>query len=449
MFKILFKKITWGLAIYIAFFANNVIYAEPESCPVNNSPPLTLNKAIEIALNQHPDILSSKFNVEAGEEGVAQVESRFLPQVYGAAAGVGARTNTREGAIGGINPPHIVRRMSFGVRVDQLITDFGRTKNLSSAAQSAVEARIARSFSIRDRVIFNVIQAYYNQLLAQEILKVAYETFDVRNTLFEKIQLLYQEKLKAGFDVSIAKQSVDEAKLLILKAQNDLDDAQATLSQALGYGELKCFSLREKITIQPYTSKLDPLLKIAKQFNPDLVTLRAAVSEKQYQYESAQAEHYPTISASGYAGLNPYRQKSVMNSSDATGGVTLDVPFYTGGRITADERQKFFEMKVAENDLIAKENLIVRNVRQAWNNVQSSYQNINIVKELFLNNVKALELAQASYEYGLISIVDLIQEQLRKTQAEISFTTSRYDYLVNLALLNLLLGNGEGCEEHG
>jgi len=441
------RIVYWIIGIGFALAANSSIYAAHENSVSHNFKPLTLKQAQEIALMGHPDILSSKFQIKAGQEEILQTEARYFPQIYGDAAGVAPnkKTNARIGAgtVEGITNPLILKHVSYGVVVNQLITDFGQTSNLVSAAKSGVEAKIAKSLSVRDRVIFTVTRAYYNQLLAQEILTVAQETHEVRNTLLEKIQLLYQAKLKALFDVDITRQSVDEANLLVLNAQNDLDDAQAELSQAMGYGELQHFSLTEKISTHPYTSKLEPLLKIAKQSNPDLITLRAEVLEKKFQYESAQAENYPTVSAAGYAGMNPVREKSQMNSSYATAGVTVDVPIFTGGLITAKERKKLFEMKAVEKELISKENKLMRDVRVAWNNVQSSYQNISVLKELFLNNVKGLELAQASYEFGLISIVDLVQEHLRKTQSEVSFTKARYEYLINRSLLNLLLGDGE------
>lgn len=437
-------KILGIVLLNLVLLAHSTANAAPDTPST-----LSLNQAIEIALKQHPDIHSSTFRVEASREQVTQAESYYYPQVYGEGAAVKPNKtfNTRLGAPGGITNPHIIKHLSYGIAASQLLTDFGRTRNLISAAESGVEAKIAGSLSIRDRVIFEVTRAYYIQLRTQEVLKVAQDTLKLRNTLFEKIQLLYQEKLKAGFDVSIARQSVDEAKLLVVKAQNDVDDAQAELSQAMGYGEIKLFSLIEKIVVKPYALELEPLLEEAKQFNPELASLRAMVEEKKFQYESAVSDNYPVINALGYAGENPVRSKSQMNANYAAAGVTVDVPIFTGGRITAAEKQKYSEMKAAENDLTAKENIIARDVRIAWNNVQSSYQNISVLKELVANNEKALELAQASYDVGLVSIVDLVQEQLRKTQADISFSTARYEYLINRALLNLLLGNPSICDE--
>ncbi|HUX80157.1 MAG TPA: TolC family protein [Alphaproteobacteria bacterium] len=435
MVKILAKKSLWMMSLSIVLFTNNEVSAVSER--------LTLKQALEIALTHRPEIISSEQTIEARKQEVDQAFADYLPQVGGHAVRAYAGNNARAAAIGGITNPLILKRASLGLSVYQMITDFGRTSDIVSAADAKVNAQIAKSFSVRDRVIFEVTRAYYNTLLAQQILKVAQETLAVRLTLFEKIQLLAKEKLKAFFDVDIATQSVDEAKLLLLKAQNDLDDAQAELSQALGYGELIHFDLSHQLRIEPLTTKLAPLLEIAKKQNPDLESLRAEVSQRKFQYEAAVAEHYPTIGAIGYTGANPSRNKSELNSTYAVAGVTLDVPFYTGGRITATAKQMLFEMKALEMDLVAKENKLIRDVRVAWNNVQSSYQNIGVLKELFINNAKALELAQASYEFGLISIVDLVQEHLRKTQAEISYSTARYEYLINCALLNLLLGDGE------
>lgn len=76
-----------------------------------------------------------------------------------------------------------------------------------------------------------------------------------------------------------------------------------------------------------------------------------------------------------------------MNSNYTAAGITVDVPIFTGGRITAAEKQKYSEMKATEKDLTVKENRIVRDVRIAWNNVQSSYQNIEVLRELLLNNI--------------------------------------------------------------
>ncbi|MBW8863160.1 MAG: TolC family protein, partial [Acidobacteria bacterium] len=53
---------------------------------------------------------------------------------------------------------------------------------------------------------------------------------------------------------------------------------------------------------------------------------------------------------------------------------------------------------------------------------------------------QALDLAQARYELGLSSIVELNQAQLAETQAELEAASARYDYQVQNAALAFATG---------
>jgi outer membrane protein len=54
--------------------------------------------------------------------------------------------------------------------------------------------------------------------------------------------------------------------------------------------------------------------------------------------------------------------------------------------------------------------------------------------------VLSLELAQARYDLGLSSIVELSQAQLNRTAAEIGDSSARYDYQIQRAVLRYLQG---------
>jgi outer membrane protein len=52
----------------------------------------------------------------------------------------------------------------------------------------------------------------------------------------------------------------------------------------------------------------------------------------------------------------------------------------------------------------------------------------------------ALDLAQARYNLGLGSIVELSQAQLNLTQAQIEAASAKYDYQIQTSLLNYQAG---------
>jgi outer membrane protein len=86
------------------------------------------------------------------------------------------------------------------------------------------------------------------------------------------------------------------------------------------------------------------------------------------------------------------------------------------------------------------QNQIRRDVQTAWLNARTAYQRLDLTTELVDQARQALDLAQARYELGLSSIVELNQAQLAETQAELDAASARYEYQVQNAALSFATG---------
>ena len=86
------------------------------------------------------------------------------------------------------------------------------------------------------------------------------------------------------------------------------------------------------------------------------------------------------------------------------------------------------------------ENRVTRDVTVAWLNASTAYQRLALSSELLSQANQALELAQARYDLGLSSIIELSQAQLNKTSAEIQSTSAQYDFQTQNAVLNYQTG---------
>lgn len=397
---------------------------------------LSLKQAQEMALKQHPEIMSSDYQTQAADQSIEEEQANYYPQIQGSAVGALAKSTTRLAATQDIiSAPTVVSRGSLGVSASQLITDFGRTGYLVDAAQSTRDAKEARSLSTRDRIVFAVTRSYFNVLRAQKIVHVAEATLKSRQIFFEQITELRKSELKSDLDVSLAQQNLDDVTLLILKSQNDLDDAYAELSETLGFSENIHFKLTDDRNMLPMIPDLASSLKKAAAQNPKIQELKLKVLAARKTVDAEQAAFYPTVKAIGYAGGNPSRNKQLLPANYAAAGVNLSVPIYTGGKLTASEKRAMRQMQALEKDLKTKENQLLRDVRLAWNNTQTAYKNIAVTKEFLQNSVKSLELMTDLYKLGKNSIVDLTQAQLNQTRAQITFANATYDYLISLALL--------------
>lgn len=417
-------------------------YSPAYAKPIPES--LTLAQAQAIALENHPQIQAGDLKVKAAKQNVKVARSGYLPQLNGNALRVAADDNTRLLAGPGINNPTILDRGAYGVSLSQLITDFGRTSDLIDASKLQVEAQKSRAELTRQMVVLNVTRAYYSVLRAQALVKVAKSTQKARKAFLEQVTSLQKERMKSNLDTNLAQQGVQEAGLLALQARNALDDAQTSLSEALGFGDSLTITLADEGVITPYPTDIQPLLDRAVEKNPEVKALRGEWEATRKKANADEKAEYPTLSALGYAGDSPfYNSAAPVKRSYATAGLNLSIPLYSGGRISAEAKRTSYQADAARQELDARMHVLSRDVRAAWNNTRTAYENIEVSKNLLNNSRETLELMQARYGLGKSSIVELAQAQLNATTAEISAANARYEYFLQRALLDFATGSSQ------
>jgi outer membrane protein len=294
---------------------------------------------------------------------------------------------------------------------------------------------------ITDRadVLLRVDRAYFNALRAQAVLKVAQETVDARQLSVDQVSALAQSNLKSGLDVSFAKVSLSEAQLLQLQARNDASAALAALAAALGQQDSPTYTLGEEPLPGPPPASDTELVAQALRERPDVAAERL-VRESSAKF--ADAEHalwFPAISAIGAAGVAPFHQDA-LSPHYAAIGVNVSVPLTNGNLFAARHTEASLRARAEGERLRDLENRVARDVRVALLDAQAAFQRLDLTNQLLDQAGQAQDLAEARYNLGLSSIVELTQAQLNKTRAEIEQASARYDYQARMTALRYQIG---------
>ena len=83
---------------------------------------------------------------------------------------------------------------------------------------------------------------------------------------------------------------------------------------------------------------------------------------------------------------------------------------------------------------------IARDVRVARLDTTDAFRRLDVTNRLVAQANESFRLAQARYDAGLGSIVELNQAQLNQTSAEIAAATAKYEYLSRRATLDYATG---------
>jgi outer membrane protein len=432
------------LALLLASVWSAGAYAQqspaPTTPPATQPVPLTLAQAHAIALQNHPQIAAATYQAQAQHQVYLQARSGLLPQInaYGDAVHADA-DNTRLMA-GGINNPSVFSRTAVGAGMTQLITDFGHTTNLAASARLQASAAEQNSLATRGQVLLDVDLSYFAALRAQAIESVARQTLDTRQLLLERVSVLAENKLKSDLDVSFARVALEQARVLLQKAQNDVDSSLAALSTVLGYREQRNLTLADETAAPVAASpEVQPLIDQALQERPELAGLRDARDAAQRLALSLRDARLPTVSALVAAGNAPSHDARLPANYSA-GGIQVSVPLFAGGLYTARQHEAELRARAAAEALRTEEDNISRDVRVAWLNLNNARERLRTNQQLARYAATAYQLADARYRVGSSSIVELSQAQLELTAAQIDETTARYEVLMRESDLSFQIG---------
>jgi outer membrane protein len=344
---------------------------------------------------------------------------------------------------GSLSASRLLYHVGAGVELDQLITDFGRTRNLIASSSFQAKASEQQSQATREDIVLAVDIAFYNALEAQATLQVAKSTVKARQDVSEQVNALTASKLKSTLDQSFAQVNLSQAKLLDLSSQNQYDAAMANLNEVLGTTDDQNYQLVDDPTLpDPVAPSAEVVIKLALQQRPDLLALKDK-HDADVRFARAQRDQLlPTISGLGDTGVTPVGSSQYFTTKwYGAAGVNISIPIFNGFKFHSEATEADFRAKASDEQSRGLIDRIVRDVRTAWLRANSAQQRMAVTAELLKESNTALDLANTRYRLGLSSIVELSQAQLQQTQAQIDDANARFEYEGDLATLRFQSGS--------
>jgi outer membrane protein len=427
---------------------NSATTNSPRPLPLDSTGEmLTRQRAEQLALKNNPRISVAALLALAQKQVVRETRSALFPKLNGNVTGVDAEEASRISA-GSLDASRLLYHVGAGVDLNQLITDFGRTRNLVASSSYEAKASEQQSQATREDIVLAADIAFYNALEAQATLQVAQSTVKARQAVGDQVNALTASKLKSTLDQSFAQVNLSQAKLLYLDSQNQFDAAMASLNEVLGNEVIGTASDQQYQLVDdpspplPVAPSADAVIALALQQRSDLLALKLN-HEADVRFSRAQHEQLlPTISGLGKVGITPVGSSTYFNPDwYGAAGINIGIPIFEGFKFHAQAVEAELRAKASDEQSRVLINRIVRDVRTAWLRANTARQKMSVTAELLQEANTALDLADTRYRLGLSSIVELSQAQLQQTQAQIAEANARFDYETDLAALRFQSGS--------
>jgi outer membrane protein len=376
---------------------------------------------------------------QGAENAVSAAKSAYYPQASANVTATAANDATTLSA-GALQTSSLNSRFATGVGLVQLITDFDRTASLVNAAKFRYQAANDSVLNTRAEILLAVRNAYFTVLGSDSVRRAAQATLQNRQLTLRQITALAQSELRSSLDVTFAQVLVSEAQLALDQADTDAQSSRAELAAAMGSEFVQNVTLEDQATPEAPDRNLESLVAAALDARPDLSLLKHN-RDADYQVERAERKlNFPTVSLLAAGGVVPEHDHTIPHDNYEAAGVNINIPVFNGGLFAARRAEAQRNAQAADKDVQDLSIQIAKEVRTAWFKTNNAYRRLSVTSQLVDQARRAEHLAQARYNAGLGSIVELNQAQTSEISAEIDAAGAKYEYLSRRTELDFTMG---------
>jgi outer membrane protein len=399
---------------------------------------LTLAEAEARALQHQPQLMAQRLREQAANRVTGEARSAYFPQMYGNLTGVQANGDAAVAA-GAATTSSVSTRAAGGVSLLQMITDFGRTNDLVRSTKLSAQASSQMTESTRQQIIRNVDAAYFAVEAAESVRRTAQAVLSFRQVSLRQLSALAQSQLRSTLDVQFDQVLVSEAQLAVVRADSDVAATRAQLTEAMGDEDDANYALVDQALPSALGDDVGVYISEALNSRPDLHALKFQAQSEQQFALSEKKLSYPTVNVLGTTGDVPTHDATLKNHYGAI-GINVSIPVFNGGLYSNLAAEAKLRAQAADRDTASLSIQIARDVKTDWAKAKDAYLEIQVAQSLVDQTNEAVRLAQARYDAGLGSIVELNEAELNQTSALITAASARFDYQQARAQLDYTVG---------
>ncbi|MEW8496956.1 MAG: TolC family outer membrane protein [Candidatus Thiodiazotropha taylori] len=391
-----------------------------------------LMSVYRLALENDPQLQAAKEQLNSARESKSLARSQLLPTIGLGATYDAVRSDVKTLQGTSVDDTSTYRESGLGLNLTQPIYRRDRLVQLEQSDSTIAQAEADFASAEIDLMVRSTT-AYVDILSAEDDLRVANAEREATGRQLEQAQQRFDVGLIAITDVHEAKAAYDAARASEIAAENSLDNAWEALFEIIGpKAKSDLAKLGDGLLLNPpVPNNLTDWSDTAQQQNYSIIAARSNLKVLEQEIDVSKSGHYPTLDLVGGYSINRSDSDRATEADTAKIGLSLEVPIYTGGAVSASTRQSQANYRAAQQSLDQTRRGINRQVRDAFRGVLSTISQVEALKAATVSAQSALESTQAGYEVGTRTIVDVLNVQRNLFSSQRDYLNSRYGYILN------------------
>lgn len=405
----------------------------------------------EQALANDPQLRANLASLRGQREAAATAVSALLPQLSASGERINAynKDTRRSGRV----EERDTDQDRYGVTLNQNLFSLSTWFNFRRGDQLTRRADALLANEQQDLVL-RVATAYFDVLRAGEDLISARAEEAAFSRQLGQVRNRFDTGLASATDVLEVQAAYDLAVADRLSREERVEDARETLSVITGRRPNELWRLREQIPVTP-PEPADPEQWVLFALEGSYTLQAAALQEQaaRFQSRARRGAHFPTLSGqlnyqrtdtkgdAANFGSNEFANEFFTEESRQDSAILrLELPLFTGGRLSSERRRAYQEYLQAREEHIRARRDLSQRVRSLHHSLRIAVAREEARRRALQSTESALRSIRAGYESGTRDIVDVLNAERNVYRSRRDYSHSRLDYLLDTLQMKALVG---------
>jgi outer membrane protein len=397
---------------------------------------LSLNEALIMAYQKHPDILAERLQVKATSEEAPQAFAGWLPS-SSASIERGKQESQRANSPDSSN---LIDQKS--IDLTQPIYRGGRTTAGMKKASSNINQAYSDLIAKEQSILLEAVNAYMGVVRSQEHLQLAKHN----QKLFSQELDLAKERFSLGeiskVDLAQAKITLTEATTSRIEAEKEVQRTYASFEKSIGEHPTSVSLPKNRVMLQ---ANVQDLISIALKEHP-------TIQAKEHEIEAAQHDitierSYILPSVDLVAGHDEVNATSFAGQSSDTETdsirVKVSIPLFNTQQRGAEHSRirgaKRYHEKL-RHELEGTKNKVEEDVITAYQTFTQTLDSANSLKTMVEASETVLEGISAEEKAGAKTLLDVLEAKQKLFEAKNNLVDNQVDEIINSYALLAAIG---------
>lgn len=436
--------------------------------PVATAQTLDFEQCVATALRQNPDLSVSRAQLDQALAGLRQAQGSRLPKLTASVNSV--RTNDALNAFGlklsqrkatfndfgigqfsgpaslgiapdSLNHPDSVNNFNTRLEAQLPLYTGGLIAGNLEQAHAYIKAAQNGDVAARQRVIFNVLQAYQGVHAARAFIGVAKRAEVATAAQVKTIDNLVKEGVVVKSDLLSAQVRLQNVRIQLLQANNAEVAALDQLHILLGIPLSQALDVGAPVMPTAVSGSAADLRALALADNPGLKAMRDQLDASEAGVKVAKAGLYPQV---GLMLRRDWNDSNVgLGASSYTVGASLSWTVFDGKVTHSAVDRALAGHAQLQARLLQAENGVALQVDEARRKAEEAEFRLDALRLAVTSANAATDLVNKRYANGVATIVELLAAEAQQDKARADVVAAQYELAMQRAGLKLAIGKLE------